>query len=130
MIYVDTSALVKLIWQEDESDALQRWLDERAEGSLVSSALLAIEVRRTVLRERPDWLLRADLLLTRVVQVSITDPVVESASRLPDPGLRSLDAIHLATALLLREELTDLLTYDKRLAAAAAAHGLSVAVPA
>ena len=66
--------------------------------------------------------------LGRVGQVG-GPAVVESASRLPDPMLRSLDAIHLATALVLREDLEALVTYDERLADAAGAHGLTVASP-
>lgn len=71
-----------------------------------------------------------DLLLDRVEVIGIDDVVVESAGRLADPLLRSLDAIHLATALLIREDVDALLTYDERLAEAARAHGLAVASPA
>ena len=70
------------------------------------------------------------MLLGEVETVDITQSVVESASRLPDPALRSLDAIHLATALLIREDLDALLTYDERLAIAARSHGIEVATPA
>lgn len=56
--------------------------------------------------------------------------ILESASRLPDPLLRSLDAIHLATALTVRPEVDTLLSYDERLLAAASAHGLPTAAPA
>lgn len=129
MIYVDTSALAKLIWREAESDSLRRYLDDCPDDRLASSTLLAIEIRRAVLRQAAAWMPRADLVLTRVIQVPITDPIVESASRLPDPGLRSLDALHLATALLLKPELDAFLTYDKRLGAVAADHGLPVISP-
>lgn len=61
--------------------------------------------------------------------IEMSSAVVEAASRLPDPALRSLDAIHLATALLVREDVEALMTYDDRLAAAAAAHGLAVTAP-
>ena len=71
-----------------------------------------------------------DLLLDRVEVIGIDDVVVESAGRLADPLLRSLDAIHLATALLIRKDVDALLTYDERLAEAARAHGLAVASPA
>ena len=59
----------------------------------------------------------------------MSDAVIERARRLPDPLLRSLDAVHLATALLIREDVETLLTYDDRLAAAAREHGLVVAAP-
>jgi uncharacterized protein len=130
VIYVDTSAFVKLIWQETESLALTRYLSTHADGDLVSSTLLAIEARRAVTREDPTQLPRTDLLLTRVGQVSMTDAIVESASRLPELTLRSLDAIHLATALLLGGEVDIFVSYDKRLCGAAAAHGIDTTSPA
>jgi predicted nucleic acid-binding protein len=133
VIYIDTSAFMKLAWREDESPALERYLADRADGAddrLVSSALIAIEARRTVLREDATRLPRSDVLLTRVGQVAITGAVVESASRLPDPSLRSLDAIHLATALLLGNEVEVLVSYDKRMCAAAQAHGIATISPA
>lgn len=128
MIYVDTSAFVKLIWQEDESNALQSYLaDEQA--ALVSSVLLVVETRRAVQREAPTRMPRADLLLASVGQVGIGLAVVESASRLPEPMLRSLDAIHLATAMVLGDELEAVISYDTRLTDAAVSHGLAVVAP-
>lgn len=129
MIYLDTSAFVKLVWAEPESDALSRFLARQPAMPLVSSALLTLETRRAVQREDPSALARADLLLTRVGRIGMTASLVESASRLPDRSLRSLDAIHLATALLLREDLDVIVTYDKRLAAVAEAHNLPVDSP-
>jgi predicted nucleic acid-binding protein len=131
LIYVDTSALLKLIkTDEAEGPALRAYLAAADEPRLVSSALLAVEARRGVLRGRPDGLPAIDLLLAEVAQVDISDAVVESASRLPDPLLRSLDAIHLATALLIRDDVETVLTYDARLREAADAHGLPTAAPA
>ena len=69
------------------------------------------------------------MLLADVLLLGLSDAVIENASRLPDPLLRSLDAIHLATALLIREDVDAVLTYDDRLAEAARAHGLTVAAP-
>lgn len=129
MIYLDTSAFVKLVRTEAETADLQAFLSKRAGVPLVSSALLALETRRALLRAAPELLPRADLLLTRVGQVAISRPILETAGRLPDPLLRSLDAIHLATALHLHEELEALVTYDTRLATAAADQHLTVAVP-
>ncbi len=129
MIYLDTSAFVKLIWAEAESDELGRYLAQWAATPLVSSSLLTVETRRAVQREDPSALSRADLLLTRVGRIGMTASLVESASRLPDRSLRSLDAIHLATALVLRDELHAVVTYDKRLAAVAEAHHLPVDSP-
>ena len=129
MIYLDTSAFVKLIQGEPETPALQRFLTEHPESTLVSSALLAVETRQAILRQAPDQLARADLLLTRIGQVDITRAVLEAASRLPDPSLPSLDAIHLATALQLGGDLGALVTYDSRLAAAAGQQRLPVVTP-
>ena len=129
MIYLDTSAFVKLIRGERETPALQGFLTEHPGTPLVSSALLVVETRRAVLREAPGELARADLLLTRIDQVDITNAVLEAASRLPDPTLRSLDAIHLATALQLGRDLEALVTYDGRLAAAAGRQRLPVLTP-
>jgi uncharacterized protein len=129
VIYLDTSALVKLIWAEPESDALGRYLAQWATTPLVSSSVLTVEIRRALQREDPSALSRADLLLTRVGRIGMTASLVESASRLPDRWLRSLDAIHLATALVLRDDLHAVVTYDKRLAAVAEAHHLPVGSP-
>jgi predicted nucleic acid-binding protein len=129
VIYLDTSAFVKLIRGERETPALQAFLRDRPAGPLVSSALLVVETRRAILREAPDQLARADLLLTRIDQVEVTRSVLEAASRLPDPALRSLDAIHLATALQLEGDLEAVVTYDGRLAAAAARQKLPVVAP-
>ena len=72
---------------------------------------------------------RTDLLLGEMTLVELTPSLLESAGRLPDPMLRSLDAVHVATALLLRDELDVVISYDKRMLAAAAAHGLPIAAP-
>jgi len=77
----------------------------------------------------PAALPRADLLLTRMGRIGMTASIVESASRLPDRSLRLLDAIHLAAALVLGEELHAIVTYDKRLAGVAEAHHLPVDSP-
>ncbi|MQA84059.1 MAG: PIN domain-containing protein [Streptosporangiales bacterium] len=129
VIYVDTSAFVKLVWAEPESEALQHFLAERRDAALVSSVLLTVETRRAVLREDPSQISRADLLLTRVGQVAITRALVEVASRFPDPHLRTLDAIHLATALQLRGDVEAFVTYDRRLAPAAKNQGLVITTP-
>lgn len=129
MIYLDSCAFVKLLWPEEESPALQRYLAEQAGQPLVSSELLVVEVRRAVLRTAAVAMQRADLLLTRIDRVSMTRGIVEAASRLPEPHLRSLDAIHLATALTLRTKLSAFVTYDKRLAAAAESQHVGVVAP-
>lgn len=130
MIYVDSSAFLKLVWQEEQSQALDRYLRTHPHGDqLVSSALTIIETRRTVQRWAPDRMAKADLKLGRVISIPITDPLIESASRLPDRMLRSLDAIHLATALMLRDDIDVLVTYDRRMAEVAEASEISTASP-
>lgn len=127
MIYLDTSAALKLVRAEAESAAASGFVGERTD--LVSSTLLAVEARRGILRNDSAALPRVDIFLSRVDMIGISDAVLESAGRFPDPLLRSLDAIHLATALLVREELDVLLSYDDRLVAAAKAHDIPTASP-
>ncbi len=131
MIYVDTSALLKLVKDDEaEGPALRDHIRTFGEPGFVSSKLLTVEARRGILRKRPNALPRLDVLLADVLQLDITAAVIEAASRLPDPLLRSLDAIHLATALLIRDDVDVLLTYDDRLAEAARAQGIPTAAPA
>jgi predicted nucleic acid-binding protein len=127
LIYLDTSALLKLITPEEHSEALAAFVDGRVD--FTSSALLAVEARRGALRRAPQTLPRVDVFLSGVELIAMSATVVEHASRLPDPGLRSLDAIHLATALLVRQEVEVLLAYDRRLLEAAQAHGLPTVTP-
>lgn len=129
MIYLDTSALLKLVWNEDRSEAMRAFLDTTGNEPTVSSRILTIETRRAVRRVAPDHLPRADLLLTKVGQVGLSAAVVGLASGIPDPALRLLDAVHVATALVLGEEVSAFVTYDKRLFAAAHAQRLPVIAP-
>jgi uncharacterized protein len=126
VLYMDTSAFLKTVWDEAESVALSGFIGNRV---TVSSKLLAVEARRSTLLVAETMLPRTDLVLADVRLIAVTDTVLESAGRLPDPVLRTLDAIHLATALLIREDVEALVTYDTRLVAAARAKGLTVATP-
>jgi uncharacterized protein len=126
VIYLDTSAFVKTVWVETESAALAAYIGD---AETVSSALLAVEARRSVLRAGAHFMPRTDLLLDQMTLVDLTPTLLESAGRLPDPGLRSLDAVHVATALLLQGEIDAVVTYDRRTLAAAATHGLPTASP-
>lgn len=130
MIYLDTSAFLKMVHEEPQSAALREYLAAVDAPRFVSSTLLAVEARRGTLRTRPNRLPRVDVLLTTIGRVEISDPVIESAGRLPDPLLRSLDTIHLATALLIRDDVDVLVSYDQRLLDAAQAHGIPTAAPA
>ena len=130
MIYLDTSAFLKTVLVEPQSGALGAYLATFGSPRFVSSALLAVEARRSVLRAEPASLPRLDLELLDMIQVDMDGVVLESASRLPDPTLRTLDAIRVATALLIRDDLEVLVSYDQRRLSAAAAHGLPIASPA
>ena len=120
MIYLDTSALVKLIRREDESDALGDWLDERIHMPWITSALAEVELARAIRAAAPEGLPAVPSLLARLDRFEI-DPVIRStAAAYPDSGLRTLDAIHLATAqTAAAAPLTAFVTYDSRLAEAA-----------
>jgi uncharacterized protein len=126
--YLDSSALVKLVVDEPESRALRRYLRRRR--VLVSSALARAEVGRATLPLGPAPSRRADVILEGVDLLRVDDRVLREAARLLPLELRTLDAIHLATALQIGDDLGRLVTYDGRLAAAATAAGCSVAAPA
>jgi predicted nucleic acid-binding protein len=130
LIYLDTSAFLKSVLGEPQSAALKAYLAAAGDPELISSALLAVEARRSVLRNDPTQIPRTDLALLRVEQIEMSGPVLEAASRLPDPLLRTLNAIHVATALLIRDDVDVLVSYDQHMLAAAAAHGLPTAAPA
>ncbi|KLL12128.1 MULTISPECIES: type II toxin-antitoxin system VapC family toxin [Protofrankia] len=130
-VYLDTSAVAKLFVAEKESSDLREWLSSRLEPpTLVSSALLGVELIRLLglvnpaMRDTANSFLAADVDI-----VEITPPVLGDAAGVPPPRLRTLDAIHLATALDLRDSLDVMLTYDKLLAEAARAAGLAVVSP-
>lgn len=129
LYYIDTSAALKLLAEESHSQAFAKFYDENADGSWVSSALLRIEVIRAVGRVMPAALPDARALLLAFSYVSIDDEVVDAAMNEPDRMLRSLDAIHLATARVLGPGLDGLATYDDRLAVAAKDAGISVIDP-
>ncbi|MFC7220275.1 type II toxin-antitoxin system VapC family toxin [Streptomyces polyrhachis] len=129
MIYLDSAAVVKLVHAEAGSRALRAWLLERADDSWVSSALLEIEVFRALARHAPEALTRLHPVLDLVELVGLEPAVRLLAQTLQPATVRSLDAVHLATALHLGPLVTSFVTYDKRLADAARGAGLSVAAP-
>ena len=130
MIYLDTSAAAKLVHDEDETPELSLFLTERAGNPLFSSALLLPELLRAVSRHDVGLTPRAHTVLQRIMRVPLAHEILSEAATIGGPSLRTLDAIHLATAAGFTERLTAFITYDKRLAAAAAAVGLPVAAPA
>lgn len=126
--YLDTSALVKLVVAESETDALRSWLEEDARAP-VAADLVRTELMRATRRAAPDRVTRARAVLDAVTLLQVTPAVFESAGRIEPASLRSLDAIHLASALDLGDDLHGLVTYDDRLGAAAAANGVLVVAP-
>jgi predicted nucleic acid-binding protein len=129
-LYLDTSAAVKLVQQEDGSDALREFITEVPARVLASSLLLATELLRATRRGRPDLLDRARDLLDHVVLLDIGWEVCDRAGLLDPSRMRSLDALHLASALTLAEDLEAIVTYDARLRDAALELGLTVVAPA
>jgi hypothetical protein len=128
VIYLDSSALLKLLVQEAESEALSGWLSAGA-GAPVSSVLARLEVIRAVRRLDASAVASAQSLMAQVDLVPLTPELINEAAFVGEPHLRSLDAIHLATALSLRADLTAFVAYDKRLISAAEAAGLLVDRP-
>ncbi len=129
MIYIDTSALVKLLFDEPESAALTDWITQKTEIPKVSSELSTVELLRTCRRIDGSIVDDARRLLDGVDLLPIDHVIVERAAVLAPRDLRSLDAIHLASALSLIEDLTDFVAYDVRLRAAANQVGLPVVSP-
>jgi predicted nucleic acid-binding protein len=126
-VYLDASAIVKLAVEERESDALRRYL--RPRRPLVTSALSRAEVARALLPLGTDAGRRGEAVLTHIETVRINERVLTSAGRLGPVDLRTLDAIHLATAAEVGDDLARLVTYDGRMASAAEALGFSVVAP-
>ena len=129
MIYLDSSALVKLALAEPESRALATWLAERADQSLVSSALHRTEVLRAILRAEPGALPRGQRIIRRIERVSLSYDVLDNAATVPPQKLGTAGAIHLASALAVRRDHTSFVAYDKQLLDAASEAGLPVASP-
>jgi uncharacterized protein len=118
---------VKLPLREPGEDALRGKLAEY--DGYVSSALLGVEAIRACGRYGERYARQARDWLLDVALVPLDDSLLDQASALGPTGLRSLDAIHLATALSIRDDVGAFFTYDQRLRQAAAEHGLPVAEP-
>ena len=125
--YLDSSAIVKLAVAEPESAALRRYLRRRR--SVVSSALAKTEVARALLPLGEPAVQRGHDVLDRLELIRVSDRILTAAGSLLPAELRTLDAIHLATAQQLGGDLARVVTYDERLRAAAAATGCPVAAP-
>jgi predicted nucleic acid-binding protein len=129
LLYLDSSALVKFVLAEPETDALKNFLTGWPER--ISSVLARVEVLRAVRRAgvRQAVYRRAENVVARIGLVGIDDEVLSLAADLKPPGLRTPDAIHLATALSVGEELGALISYDARLSRAATSSGIPVLAP-
>lgn len=132
MIYLDSSALVKLVRHELETPALLQWLNSRRGSSRVSSSLSQVEVARALRRHDAGALSQMDGAMAHLYLVEIGGRIRTLAASYEDPLLRSLDAIHLATAdLLVRDghDLEAFVAYDDRLLKAADDRRLPTARP-
>ncbi len=126
--YIDTLALVKLVVAEAETEALLAWIAD-TKPELVAGDLARTELLRAVRRAAPDLALRARVVLDSITLLSVTTPLFEAAGRLGPSDLRTLDALHLASALALGDDLVAVVTYDRRLADAATMNGMPVVAP-
>lgn len=129
MIYLDSSALMKLVRREDETEALCEWLALRLEQPVVTSELGRVEILRAARRVRGEVLAEARAVVSDLDLVPLDRAVQDIACDLGDPLLRTLDALHLASALRLGQALTTFVAYDRRVAGGAEAAGLVVAAP-
>lgn len=127
-VYLDSSAFVKLVIEETESAAVRTFLAKRG-ARRVSSALLRTESLRAVRHLGPDALATIREGLRRVDLIGIDDRILDAAGLLEPQVLRTLDAIHLATAMAVGDDLETIVTYDARMVDAARLMGLSTATP-
>jgi predicted nucleic acid-binding protein len=130
VIYLDSSALVKLALAEPESGALASYLKERQGQALVSSTLHRAEVLRAIWRSEPGALPRAQRIIRRVSLVSLTHDLLDNAATQAPASLGTAAAIHLVSALTIKRDLTAFVCYDRQLLDAAEVAGLPVASPA
>jgi uncharacterized protein len=133
VIYFDSSALLKFVKPEKESQALREWrVAQPAESELVTSQLAVLEISRTFLRAGIDHQ-RVPYVVGQAVRglflVDVTSTVLTRARSYGIRRLGSPDAIHLATADPFLAEVTAFVTYDGELAAAAEELGFPVAAP-
>ncbi len=126
--YIDTSALVKLVSVEAGTPALHEWVATNA-PVLVASHLITTELWRAVARSGSASSLNVMDGLAAIDLLPATAAIFEAAGALGPADLRSLDAVHLATALDLGDDCDGIITYDARLADACREHGLAVLAP-
>lgn len=127
-VYLDTSAFLKLVIAEQHSPALREWAGTY-DSEVFSSDLLRTEALRSARRHSPAALEEARRRLDAVTLITLPTGFFERACELDPAILRMLDALHLAAALTVGDDLEGVVTYDDRLAQAAALHGIPVIAP-
>lgn len=127
-LYLDSSAFIKVVVEEPESDALRAFLAGE-HGRYVSSVLTRTEAMRAVRYIGSEARARVREALRRIDLVSIDDRVLDAAGLLDPDVLRSLDAIHVATALALGDDLDVVVTYDEHMIRTASLMGIPTATP-
>jgi predicted nucleic acid-binding protein len=125
IVYVDSSALVRLATDEPGAEAVAALISEDSE--IVTSAVSLVEVRRALARVAPGY--DPDDILDQCIVIALDASVIARAGLLAPASLRSLDAIHVASALMIADDLDAFVTCDQRQASAAVAAGLPVSVP-
>ena len=129
MIYLHSSALFKLVLTEPESAELARWLAERSDQPLVSSALHRAELPRAVWQAEPGALPRSYKVNKRIARIALSADVLDESATVPPQELSPAQAVHLASALAVKHDLTAFVAYDERLLAAARDAGLPAVSP-
>jgi predicted nucleic acid-binding protein len=129
LIYLDSSALLKLVHEELESAALADWLSARAGMPVVSSELAKVEVLRACRRVNAEALPEAKTLLAQLDLIPLTSDIIDQAADVGEVMLRSLNAVHLASALSIRADLSAFIACDHRLGDAASVAGLELLTP-
>jgi predicted nucleic acid-binding protein len=127
-VYLDTSALVKLVLQEDQSDALRQFLDETS-SQPATSEIAEVELLRAIARHDDQLTKRGLEILTQLVLLPLTTSMRLRASYLAPSTMRSLDALHVATALEIQSDLECLVSYDERMLRSASDAGIKVVSP-
>ncbi len=134
LVYCDSSALLKRVLDEAESEPLDEWLATEigAGSSLTASALAWVEVNRAIRKRRDlhdpaSWIVHATRALSGVEELPMSRAVLSLAQRVAGPTLRTLDAVHLATAILSDADVV--VTYDLRLLQVATEMGLATIAP-
>lgn len=128
MWYIDTSAAVKLVVDEDHADAMRSWAAGHAD-ELATADLLRTELIRAVRRHRPARLQRAHEVLDSIALMALPTALFRDAAQIDPVELRSLDALHLAAARHLGDDLEGIVVYDTRLIEAARGYGIAVVTP-